>query len=264
MFKTRKIVQGRQQGLFRAVRALDGSAILRRAVCLAMFGVVASFGVACADSSDYLYRPAENATAVADGHAAARYTIPVAAPKGDVRIASFGVHGVKQENGPEWPALHVRMIVANDAGNAAWTVDSREIRVEVRGEKPKDPAAVNADVSDMPLIRIPPGEQRTLDLFYPLADEYDDATSIPAFDVLWKVETDTEIVAERTPFERVAMQRAPTTTWGMGYSPYWWSNPWYPGMSPLAGPGMVGPGMMAPGPVISPRIYIHAHPGLHH
>jgi len=235
----------------------------------AVLVVLGLAGLSCADSSNYLYRPAENATAMTDGYAAARYSIPVASPHGDVRIASFGVRGVAQEeNGREWPAVHVRMIVANQSGAAAWTVDPNEVLIEVRGEKPKPPAVVNVDGSDAPQIRIAPGEQRTLDFFYPLAEDQDDASNVPAFDVLWTVHTDTMTLTQRTPFERLApVQTTASVGMGMGYSPYWWSNPWYSSYPMNAGPGLVGPGLLGPSimaPSMGSRFYVQAHPGLRH
>ena len=235
-------------------------------LALVLLGVA---GGACADSSNYIYRPVENATAVTEGFTAARYTIPATAPKGDVRIASFGVRGVAQdENGPEIPAVHVRMIVANDSGAGAWTVDPNEVQIEMRGEKRKDPALVNVDGGDeSPQIRIAPGEQRTLDFFYPLADDQDDASSIPAFDVLWKVHTDTNDVAERTPFERLALAQNTSMSMGVGYSPNWWYNSGYYSGYPMGagsglfGPRLVGPSMMSPS--MGSRFYIHAHPSMH-
>lgn len=234
-------------------------------LALVVLGLV---GGACGDSSNYIYRPVENATAMTEGFAAARYMIPVNAPKGDVRIASFGVRGMAQnENGPEVPAVHVRMIVANNSGAGAWSVDPNEVQIEMRGDKLKDPALVNVDGGDeSPQIRIAPGEQRTLDFFYPLADDQDDASSIPAFDVLWKVHTDTDDFVERTPFERLAIVQ--NTSVGVGYSPYWWYNSGYYSGYPIGvgssvmGPRLMGPSMMSP--AMGSRFYIHAHPSVRH
>lgn len=261
------------------LRSLRNPASARRAIRPLTLVLLGLAGLSCADSSNYLYRPAENATSMTEGQTAARYTIPATAPKGDVRIASFGVQNVAQdENGPEWPALHVRMIVANDSGTEPWTVDTREVRVELRGDKPQTPAVVSADAGELPELHIPPGEERTLDLFYPLSDDSADASSVPAFDVLWKVHTGADVSVERTPFERLAIASNASVGYGMGYSPYWWSNPYYgPGNPMYMGPGMMGPGFGGPfvrgpgfsGPGMSApsggsRFYVHAHPSVHH
>lgn len=258
MFGTHPMIRTLSQSASRARSAV-------RPLALVLLGLA---GLSCADSSNYLYRPAENATAVTEGFTAARYTIPPSAPKGDVRVASFGLKSVsKEENGPEFPAVHVRLIVSNDSGATAWTVDPTEIRVELRGDKPKSPAVVSADVNPLPQISIQPGEERTLDLFYPLAQDQEDASNVPAFDVLWKVHTEAGEIVERTPFERIPIVQNTTMSYGMGYSPYWWSNPWYYSSYPIsAGPGLAGPGMLGPGtmaPSIGPQFHIGAHPSLH-
>src|SRR5262245_47152487 len=55
--------------------------------------VVVALGCALAAGCayEYVYRPAENATATVRGQVAARYQIPTNNPQGDVRVASFGV-----------------------------------------------------------------------------------------------------------------------------------------------------------------------------
>jgi hypothetical protein len=229
-------------------------------------------GISCASSSNYLYQPAENATAMTEGYSAARYAIPAAAPKGDVRIASFGVQDMSQdENGPEWPAIHVRVIVSNDTGGEAWVVDPREIKIEQRGQEPSGPAVVSADAGELPEIRIAQGEERTLDLFYPLGEDQDGASNIPAFDVLWSVHIGTNVVVERTPFERLLILSNASVGAGVGYSPFWWSNPWYYSDPMFMGSGLVGPRFIGPrfsgpgmmrGPAGGSRFHMPARPSI--
>jgi hypothetical protein len=53
-------------------------------------------------SPDYVYRPAENATATITGRVAADYQVPPNTPRGDVRLAYFGT-----SNGVEWDGSDV-------------------------------------------------------------------------------------------------------------------------------------------------------------
>lgn len=228
------------------------SKAIRRAA-IASLAIVA-FG--CAEPYAYLYRPAENATAITGGYPAARYGIPVNAPKGDVRVASFGVTEVGHDQGPDLPCLHVRLVVANNAGNQAWSVDVREVLVELRGEPPRSPAFVNARAGGLPAVQIPPAQQRTLDLFYPLPKERDEPEDVPAFDVLWRVHTDDGVDAERTPFEQIRIEQVTPVDARFGFAPFWWYDPWYPGFTILPPTVVVYP-RVAPPPHVHVRVPAH-------
>lgn len=200
----------------------------------------------CATSA-YVYRPAEEATATIDGYTAARYAIPPEAPQGDVRVASFGVMDIRQPGRDEdIAALHVRLIVANDGGTTTWRMDTRKVRAELRGAGDAGVPLVSTRAAGLPFVEIPPGQERTIDLFYPLPASLEDEEDIPAFDLRWSVRTDARVVTERTPFERIEIDRHPPTYVVMGagwYGPYWWYDPWY------YPPGVV----VRPTVILSPR-----------
>jgi hypothetical protein len=194
---------------------------MRRLLILCLLGTAA-----CA-SQQYYYRPEEQASARLAGHPAARYTIPPEQPRGDVRVATFGVTELETDTGERLPALHVRLVASNDSGERTWTLDTRDLHVQLEGRPPQRAAFVNATVVDLPVLKLPPGQSRTVDAYFPLPDDLQGARDIPQFDVMWSVQTDDRRVAERTPFERMRVEpdvRA-TVAYGYGVAPYWWYDP---------------------------------------
>jgi hypothetical protein len=201
---------------------------------------------ACAETEQYIYTPAVNANARADGVSAAHYPVPAEAPKGDVRVASFGLTQVEPVGGgPKSSVLHVRMIVANNADSQAWTFDTQNVRASIPGAVQLRPAFVNTDAGTPPTLIITQGQQRVVDLFFPAPAGMDRADRVPGFDVSWQIETSSGLIAQRTPFER--QQIAPLyygpdyaysyygypyyyggLSLSLGYAPYWWYNPFYP------------------------------------
>ena len=199
---------------------------MRRLLLLCVLGCAG-----CA-SQQYYYQPTEQATATLEGRPAARYGIPPESPRGDVLVTTFGVASLDLGGDEPLPVLHVRLVVANNGGEAPWTVDTREIRAELRGLQPVGPAFISASVRDLPTVQIPSGEKRTLDLYFPLPDPLRSDRQVPQFDVLWRVATDTRDVAERTPFERIRVEPAWESHVGYGVgigvvSPWWWYDPLY-------------------------------------
>ncbi len=197
--------------------------------------LVALAAGACTNGN-YVYRPAENATARVHGRPAADYDIPAANPQGDVRLASFGIAKItpkKQAVNEPFRALHVRMIVSNNSSQP-WIVDTHEQLADIRGVGTVRAGYAESDAGDLPRVSIAPGSKRTIDLFYPLPHPTDRASRIPEFDVLWRVQAGSQLVADRTPFERLAV------------TPYY-AGPWYPytfgpygWYDPIWGPGMIG------------------------
>lgn len=228
-------------------------AMLRR---IALPGLVVAVA-GCAERS-FVYRPVEQATATMDGQAAARYLVPPEAPRGDVRIGSFGVMDVApQDEAAEVTALHVRMVVSNDSDTGPWSIDTRSLRAELRGVGDAGVPMVNAEAEALPMVEVPPGQQRTINLFYPLPEGLADAEDVPAFDLVWQVQTASRLVTERTPFERMEIEPRPAPRYGYygygpgWYGPYWWYDPWfYP-------PGVV----VRPGFVVRPGIPASRWPG---
>jgi hypothetical protein len=184
---------------------------------------------------EYVYEPARNATAELRGHAATRSPIPPESPRGDVRVASFGIAKVTppgRGDRESFHALHARMVVQNN-DRQPWIVDTREQRILVANLGPRTPAYAKSDIGGMPLVRIEPATRATLDLFYPLPRNLESAAKIPEFDVEWRVHTPVRTVTERTPFARLRAEPlyAGAGYWGYPYfgpfdwGPFFWYDP---------------------------------------
>jgi len=181
----------------------------------------------------FYYQPAEQANAISGGHPAAQYTIPPGRLGGDVRVTSFGVTKLEPTGSDDRvKVLHVRLDLANENGQQAWELDTRQVQVQFEGSRRSSaPAFANPGDAGLPVVVVPPGESRTVDLYYPLPAEIKGERQIPRFEVVWSVRTDEGLVAERTPFERREIEPAtpPSYYYGFGVSPYpyGWYDPWY-------------------------------------
>jgi hypothetical protein len=194
--------------------------------------------VLCACNAGYIYHPAENATAQIRGHVAADYQIPTNDPKGDVRIASFGISKITPESRESLRAIHARLVVSNN-GVQPWLVDIRQQVAALPGGQQVHPAFARSDSGEFPIVRVAPRGKGTIDLFFPLPADAQRASKLPEFDVVWYVNTGQQMVSERTPFERLAVEPAYAYGWGYPYGPGWGYGPyaWY---DPFWGPAMIG------------------------
>jgi hypothetical protein len=184
-------------------------------------------------SDKYLYSPAEQANATVSGFPAGRYELPPERPLGTVTVASPGVVEMKFQEDVKTRMLSVRMVVMNNQDDAGWKIDTREVRAIVAGAGESAPAYVNAEQESLPVIDIPRGQKRTIDLFYPLPPSAESAKHVPEFDLVWQVHTGPRMVAERTPFERLELEPVFAYPYAYGYgggfAPFWWHDPWVPG-----------------------------------
>jgi hypothetical protein len=198
---------------------------------------------ACASGS-YVYRPSEQATATLRGQPAARYALPPDAPRGDIKVASFGVARmelqVDTDNSEQIPTLQVRLVASNES-DAPWKIDTRQLAVHIPGEQGRGPAYVNTDQGGLPEVTVPPRGQRTIDAYFPLPESLRGARDVPQFDVSWQVTLPDRVVAQRTPFERFVVEERPyvnsyagvgfygSPIWSgpMGWGPVWWYDPLY-------------------------------------
>jgi hypothetical protein len=176
----------------------------------------------------YAYVPVTNATVIA-GHVAADYPIPKEAPRGDVRLASYGIAdlGSTRDKDDHVRALHLRVTLI-DNGDRAWTMDTREQLVDLDGYGQSIAAYASANAgSAPPSITVSPMGKRVVDLFFPLPQELQRAERLPTFDVVWKVHADKDI-SERTPFERISVE--PPAAYDPIYdygADYYWGPPYY-------------------------------------
>jgi hypothetical protein len=210
--------------------------IMRRVLVLVLLGAAG-----CA--SEYVYEPAEHATATESGYPAADYGIPPQNPEGDVRVVSYGVTHLAEEGGQRTRVLQVRLIVANNADAEPWVLDTRQVLAWIPGEGRSAPAFVNSGMpEELPLVHVTRGEERTVDLYYPLPQGMQSPSKIPEFDVTWSLQTGMGQVAERTPFERLRVELPPDDYegpyWDWGGA-YWWYDPFYPTVA-FAHPALMG------------------------
>jgi hypothetical protein len=193
-------------------------------------------------STQYLYRPEENATARVSGRPAAYYQVPPQSPHGDVRLATLGIARLqsRREDSEHIHAMHVRMVVDNNDDTAPWQVDTRQQIGSLDGYGQSRPAFASAGAARPPIVSIAPGMSERIDLYYPLPSSMQSASAIPHFEVLWHVQTPDGVVSERTTFERLEIEPqvvpppgyyagAGTNAWGPGWGG--WYDPFWPGYS---------------------------------
>jgi hypothetical protein len=202
-----------------------------RALALVLFATL--FGTVACASGRYIYEPEENATARISGRPAAYYPVPPQAPRGDVRVATLGIATLQSPSGhgPSVHVMHVRMIVDDNADTVAWQVDTREQLGGIGGFRQSRPAFASVSPGRPPVVTIAPGASATLDLFYPLPADMEEASEIPRFELLWKLGTSAGPVAERATFERLRIESAPPP--GAYASGEWWGPGWYGWHEPL-------------------------------
>jgi hypothetical protein len=179
---------------------------MRPITSLALLALTSLGFATTACSATYAFVPATHATSSLYGHAAADYAIPPQSPHGQLRVASYGVEPLSPAESPdeEVAALHVRVSVSN-TGAHDWTVDTREQQVRLEGHATSTPAFSTASpgTSAPPVLSIAPQTTRLVDLFFPLPEDMQTASTLPAFQVTSTVHTDAGPVSETTPFARI-------------------------------------------------------------
>jgi uncharacterized membrane protein YgcG len=172
------------------------------------------FGVTgCA--THYAYVPAPPATSVpVYGRDAAFYSLPPSSPHGELRVIAYGIEELAPgdpdddatADAPGFSALHLRIIVSN-TGQKAWTLDTREQRIELPGHGASGVAFASADregdASQPPVIQIFFGNTRIVDEFFPLPPDMQNAEALPAFVAHTTLHTDdADPTIETTTFTR--------------------------------------------------------------
>jgi hypothetical protein len=203
--------------------------------------ILAAILAACSPA-EYAFVPVAGAVSATRGGEVTTYPIPPGAPQGDLKIASNGIAQLSPQGSEDETvsALHLRLVISN-ASDGLWTMDTREQRVEIAGRGSSSPAFASASPAQgagPPAVIIAPKSERTVDLFFPLPADMQDAGDVPGFSVLWKVDTSGGAVTQRTPFDRVAVEETADygaygygydyAYWGEPYPPYWY-NPVYVG-----------------------------------
>lgn len=184
----------------------------------------------CAEGP-YVYRPAQTATSV-NGLPAARQPVPRDKPSGDIAIATSGVTEIRVSEQPT-RAIFVRVIVSNRTDEAAWAFDTRKQSAIIAGQ-PTMAAYVNAYQGyegATSIVRVPRAQSRTVDFYFPLPAGVEADDNLPPFELSWNIQTAREMVADRTPFNRVPIEPvyASSAPYSYGYyGPYGWYDPFWP------------------------------------
>jgi hypothetical protein len=182
---------------------------MRSTLGLAALALLGSACAACAGTT-YAYVPATNGPpASLYGHPAADYAIPPQAPRGDLRVASYGIEALSPGGTDDEMigALHVRVSINNRSGTS-WTFDTREQQAFIAGKATATPAFASASpgTGSPPLLTILPNSTRLVDVFFPLPPDMQNASNVPEFRYTTLLHTDGGQVFELTNFDRVALE----------------------------------------------------------
>lgn len=161
-------------------------------------------GALACSTPRYSYAPVRATSADLAGAPAAIYSIPPDDPRGDVRLATFGMARLvpdEVEDSALW-AVHIALVVTNRS-DETWSVDGTEqqLRVENGNDLVQ---ATNDQLDDPPVMAVPPHGVTWVHLFFPLDPQR--PRFVPAFEVRWTLRTSTRVFHERTLFERFALE----------------------------------------------------------
>lgn len=224
--------------------------------------VISIAAVGCATSEPrYAFRPMGPAQAGDSGYPASRYQIPPQAPRGEAYVTSFGTRELEGGDGARDQLIHVRLAVANNNADGAWSIDPAQQTLSPPGGAPQRPDFMEVDGKAGTSAAIPRGQRRVFDLYYRVPGGAG-AANLNGFDFNWKVNTGGSEVAERTAFARdvyrddgygygprthVAVGVGMAPWWAYGYGPwgpwgpygYGWYGAWgYPYYGPYYGVGL--------------------------
>lgn len=182
---------------------------MTRPFAIALAVALATSAVACT-SERFTYAPVRTTSADVAGESGAVVRIPRDAPRGDVRVVTFGIAPLQPEDDPlaTVRALHVSLVVSNRS-DETWTILGDEQRVSLGGTG-SPIVARSARVAAITRMEIPARSTRWIDLFFPLPQGVETPGAIPSFDVTWTVRTGARPpVVERTTFERFVIGAPP-------------------------------------------------------
>lgn len=159
--------------------------------------------LALAGCADYAYVPAATATAAATAPTkTAAYRVGDGQAPGEVRVRSTGIGPLPAEAGQRGWALHVVMTMSN-RGATPWRVDARRETIVLDGERVERAPLYARAAGGGPVVGVPPGTTRTLDLYYALPPEAARPSRLASFSARWRVDSAAGALAGETPFQRV-------------------------------------------------------------
>jgi len=126
---------------------------------------------------------------------AVRYALPGPdRPRGEIKVESYGVRAESAWVG----VLHVRLTITNDVDDTPWQIDTGEVTAEIEGQGASQAGSVATDAGTPPLLSVPRGERRVVDLYFAAPTSL--AGSPSSCSVTWSVRTGDGAVTEETSF----------------------------------------------------------------
>lgn len=158
-----------------------------------------------------------DATGWLDGYRAISRELPA----GQIDVASFGIVELTPDETPAMPALHVRLIIANQSDRAPWAFDARTTMLEL-GDWRERATFANSDRATLPVVILDRGDTALVDLYFALPADCD----LARFAVAWQLSTGQGMHVEHTQF---VVDRSPAppveAVHPTGWGPRWWSDP---------------------------------------
>jgi hypothetical protein len=177
---------------------------MTRQIC----GALLVGGVLAACASQNAYVPEEHATTTLGGRTAASYALPSERdPRGNLRVASAGISKLKRNGVEVGKAIHVRIAISHRGGGSI-ALDARRQRLQLPDGRELAPAYLVSPRATSPVVSVPPGASRTIDLYFPMPSDWLSRRSPYRFDVAWRVWTANGEVSRVTPFDRVSFDPA--------------------------------------------------------
>jgi hypothetical protein len=173
--------------------------------------VVLAVAVACS-AERYAYAPVRTTSAELAGELAAIYALPPEAPRGEARVATFGITtlspmGIEDSS---LRAVHLAIAVSNRSDDT-WKIEPAEARLLI-GDRSEAEALYSTTerIVRPQRVDVPAHSSRWIDLFFPLALEARQASELPSYEMLWAIDVGTRKVTLRTTFARFLVERPPS------------------------------------------------------
>ncbi len=121
-----------------------------------------------------------------------------------VRLATSGVVELRSDKDPAVfaRAVHVRTTLHNETLEP-WLFDVSQQRIVLAGRESAAAFSSATAGNEPPLLTIPAGTSRVVDLFYTLPPDRQLAAEIPPYDVVAWIDTGDQVVVERMPYAKL-------------------------------------------------------------
>ena len=111
---------------------------MRSSALVPVFVSLSLAAIGCG-STRYGYRPTAMAVSSEAGFPASHYVVPPEKPAGEAFVTSFGTRAIGSGEPADTQLIHVRLAVANQAGEARWSIDPGQLTLTSTGGKMAPP-----------------------------------------------------------------------------------------------------------------------------